>query len=147
MKPPVPRLDVSREELRSLLEHVRTGLSESEYQQLQAALDTLVYLTLLMEDKSTTIARLRQILFGATTEKTSNVVQKPAANGATSAMPEGGNAGTEPASPPFRDMGAMARRTTAVPTRSRLNTVSCSRGIAARDARRASCTRWRRREC
>jgi transposase len=92
MKPPVPRLEVSREELRGLLEHARTGLSESEYQQLQAALDTLVYLTQLMEDKSTTIARLRQILFGATTEKTSNVVQKTAANGTTSAT-------TEPAAP------------------------------------------------
>ncbi len=91
MKPPVPRLEVSREELRGLLEHARTGLSESEYQQLQAALDTLVYLTQLMEDKSTTIARLRQILFGATTEKTSNVVQKTA-NGTTSAS-------TEPAAP------------------------------------------------
>ncbi len=88
MNPPVPRLEVSREELRSLLEHARTGLSESEYQQLQAALDTLVYLTQLMEDKSTTIARLRQILFGATTKKTSNVVPKTAANSTSSATTE-----------------------------------------------------------
>jgi hypothetical protein len=93
MKTPVPRLEVSREELRGLLEHARSGLSEFEYQQLQAALDTLVYLTQLMEDKSTTIARLRQILFGATTEKTSNVVQKTAANGTASATTEGGRAG------------------------------------------------------
>src|ERR1019366_778021 len=45
MKPPLPRLEVSREELQSLLEHARNALSEPEYQQLKAALDTLVYLT------------------------------------------------------------------------------------------------------
>src|SRR5665811_203217 len=64
MKPPLPRLEVSREELQSLLEHARSALSEQEYQQLKAALDTLVYLTQLVEDKNTTIGRLRQILFG-----------------------------------------------------------------------------------
>jgi len=101
MKPPVPMLEVSREELQSLLEHARSGLSDAEYQQLQAALDTLVYLTQLVEDKSTTIARLRQILFGATTEKTSNVVQKPAANRTTAAVLEDGKAAaTEPAGQP-----------------------------------------------
>ncbi len=99
MKPPVPRLEVSREELGSLLEHARSGLSDSEYQQLRAALDTLVYLTQLVEDKSTTIARLRQILFGATTEKTNNVVQTTAGNGSTSVTPEGGKAAAPPEKP------------------------------------------------
>ena len=99
MKPPVPRLEVSREELGSLLEHARSGLSDSEYQQLRAALDTLVYLTQLVEDKSTTIARLRQILFGATTEKTNNVVQTTAGNGSTSVTPEGGKAAAPPDKP------------------------------------------------
>lgn len=76
MKPPLPRLEVRREELQSLLEHARTeALSEPEYQRLKAALDTLVYLTELVEDKNTTIARLRQILFGASSEKMSQVLE------------------------------------------------------------------------
>jgi transposase len=85
MKPALPRLEVSREELLSLLEHARTGvLSEAEYQQLKAALDTLVYLTQLVEDKNTTISRLRQILFGASSEKMNQVLETLAASSASS---------------------------------------------------------------
>ena len=88
MKPAIPRLEVSREELLNLLEHARTeALSEPEYQQLKAALETLVYLTQLVEDKNTTIARLRQILFGASSEKMSQVLETLAANRALSRQP------------------------------------------------------------
>ena len=75
MKPPVERVKLEREELEQLLEHARPGLSEEEYRKLKAALDTLVYLTQLVENKNTTIARLRQILFGASTEKTAEVLK------------------------------------------------------------------------
>jgi len=96
MKPAIPRLEVSREELLSLLEHARTeALSEPEYQQLKAALDTLVYLTQLVEDKNTTIARLRQILFGASSEKMSQVLETLAANRAPSKKPDGGGKSEE----------------------------------------------------
>jgi transposase len=90
MKPPLPRLEVSREELQSLLEHARSALSEHEYQQLKAALDTLVYLTQLVEDKNTTIGRLRQILFGASSEKMSQVLETLAANRTSSREQDGG---------------------------------------------------------
>ena len=96
MKPPLPRLEVSREELQSLLEHARTAaLSEQEYQQLKAALDTLVYLTQLVEDKNTTIARLRQILFGASSEKMSQVLETLASNLAPSTEQDGGGKSEE----------------------------------------------------
>ena len=79
-KPPLPHLDVSRDELQRMLEHARVGgLPDVEYEQLKAAVDTLVYLTQLVEDKSTTIARLRELLFGITTEKTAKVLQQVAA--------------------------------------------------------------------
>jgi transposase len=90
MKPPLPRLEVSREALQSLLEHARSALSEHEYQQLKAALDTLVYLTQLVEDKNTTIGRLRQILFGARSEKMSQVLEPLAANRTSSREQDGG---------------------------------------------------------
>jgi len=96
MKPAIPRLEVSREELLNLLEHARTeALSEPEYQQLKAALDTLVYLTQLVEDKNTTIGRLRQILFGASSEKMSQVLETLAANRASSGEPDGGGKSEE----------------------------------------------------
>ncbi len=95
MTPPLPRLEVSREELLSLLEHARAGaLSEAEYQQLKAALDTLVYLTQLVEDKNTTIGRLRQILFGSSSEKMRQVLETLAAGRASSEQQaSGGPAG------------------------------------------------------
>jgi hypothetical protein len=103
MKPPLPRLDVSREELQSLLEHARSGLSELEYQQLKAALDTLAYLTELVEDKSTTIARLRQILFGSSSEKMSQVLQTLTNPPTTSGEPDRSMPSAEPDSPPAQD--------------------------------------------
>ena len=79
-KPPQPHLDVSRDELQRVLEHARVGgLPDVEYEQLKAVVDTLVYLTQLVEDKSMTIARLRELLFGITTEKTAKVLQQVAA--------------------------------------------------------------------
>jgi transposase len=103
MKPPLPRLDVSREELQSLLEHARSGLSELEYQQLKAALDTLAYLTQLVEDKSTTIARLRQILFGSSSEKMSQVLETLTNQPTTSGEPDRSTPSAEPTSPPAQD--------------------------------------------
>lgn len=71
----IPRLEVSMNELQDALEHARRGaLSEKEYSQLKAALETLGYLTELIEDKETTLRRLRQILFGPSTEKTRKVL-------------------------------------------------------------------------
>ena len=77
MKASIPRLEISMEQLQKLVERARTGpLSEEEYAQLKAAIETLGYLTLLMEDQDTTIQRLRQILFGPKTETTEKILQQ-----------------------------------------------------------------------
>jgi transposase len=73
MKPAIETVDA--QELQTILEHARAALSADEYARLKAACATLVYLTQLVENKSTTIARLRQILFGASTEKTAAVLK------------------------------------------------------------------------
>ena len=92
MTPSPERVTLQREELEQLLEHARPSLSEEEYARLKAALDTLVYLTQLVENKSTTIARLRQILFGASSEKTADVLKTMGASvtGQESAAPATG---------------------------------------------------------
>jgi transposase len=70
------RLELNMEELATLLERAKASpLSEQDYHKLKAALETLGYLTQLLEDRKTTIDRLRQILFGASTEKTRNVLK------------------------------------------------------------------------
>ena len=105
-KPPPARLDVSREELQNLLEHARSALSAQEYQQLKAALDTLVYLTQLVEDKNTTIGRLRQILFGSSSEKMSQVLEALATSRASSEKPAGDGSAEEKPSGAFARVGS-----------------------------------------
>lgn len=108
MKRAPQRIDIKREALERVLEHARVALTQAEYQQLKAALDTLVYLTQLLESKNTTIGRLRQILFGASTEKTAAVLSSRVAGGDTTPHSDGatqprGEAGG--ASPPREGHG------------------------------------------
>ena len=80
MMRPIERVDMNEEELEALLERARTApLSEEDYAKLREVVETLGYLTDLLQDRKTTIQKLRQILFGATTEKTRNLV-KPDVN-------------------------------------------------------------------
>jgi len=55
MKPVIEHIDISRDELRELLERARTALAEEDYRKLKAAVDALSYLTDLVADKDTTI--------------------------------------------------------------------------------------------
>jgi len=86
MTPP-PRLTISMAELEALLERAKAGpLSDADYATLKAALATLGYLTELLEDRTTTLQRLRHLLFGARTETTRTVLPAaPAADAATAA--------------------------------------------------------------
>ncbi len=75
MAPPVPQLDVQMDDLRRLVERTRqTPLTDEEYTTLKAAIETLGYVADLLEQKGTTVTNLRQLLFGATTEKTRAVL-------------------------------------------------------------------------
>jgi hypothetical protein len=80
MKPPSPegrpRIDVSTAELEALLEQGRPSLSEDGYQKLRAAIRTLGYVTELLEKQETTLAKLRELLCPASTEKTETVLQQ-----------------------------------------------------------------------
>jgi transposase len=70
------RLELSMKDLEAILEHARSALSEKEYATLQGAMQTLEFLTRELEKKSVSIQRLRQLLFGAATEKTRKVIEK-----------------------------------------------------------------------
>jgi transposase len=80
MKPGIERIDLSMQELETLLERARhEPLPEEDYRKLKAAVDTLEYLTELVADKDTTIRHLRQLLLPASTEKTKDVLEKAGA--------------------------------------------------------------------
>jgi transposase len=71
----IKRIDLDLKELETILDRAREGtLDEESYAKLKAALETLGYLTDLIGDKDTTIRRLRNIVFGPSTEKSSSVL-------------------------------------------------------------------------
>lgn len=88
MAAPVPQLDVHMDDLRRLVERTRqTSLTDDEYTTLKAAIETLGYVADLLEQKGTTVANLRQLLFGATTEKTREVLARAGVADAPSGDP------------------------------------------------------------
>ena len=70
------RMDLDLSELEAILERAKTALSKEEYAKLNAAMETLVFLTQELEKKQVSVQRLKQLLFGATTEKTRKVMEK-----------------------------------------------------------------------
>jgi len=76
MKPPAPEIiDMDVEKLEALLRRAEdASLSPEDLQTMRTICESYLYLTNLIDQKSTTIARLRKLLFGATTEKTSSVL-------------------------------------------------------------------------
>jgi len=83
--PTISPLELNQQELEKILERALTApLAEDDYQKLHAVLETLAYMTQLLENKNTTLQRLRQIIFGAGTEKTRQVLQSLANQAVTS---------------------------------------------------------------
>ena len=77
MVPTIPRIELRMDDLERLVERARhTPLSDDEYDTLKAAIHTLGYVAQLVEEKGTTLAGLRQMLFGARTEKTRDVLKR-----------------------------------------------------------------------
>jgi transposase len=121
-----PIIDVSNAQLEEVLQRVEQSLDEKDVTLIRAVFQSYLYVTDLVEDKNTSIRRLRQLLFGAATEKTDAVVGQPtdrpeatmpgdAATGTESAAPEAapeasGAAATGPARPGHGRNGADAYR-------------------------------------
>lgn len=75
--------DIELSELKAILARAQsTPLSAEEYEKLAVAVDTLAFLTQELEKKGTSIKRLRNLIFGASTEKTSEVLGKRPGNDA-----------------------------------------------------------------
>jgi transposase len=91
------------EQLNAIVERTRTEpLAEADHATLKAAVDTLARLTEELETKTTTLERVRRLIFGPRTETTDKILGKaqedqsedatppnPSAEGETSVPPEG----------------------------------------------------------
>lgn len=95
------RVECCREELLAIIDKPAPSLEERA--KLRDAIETLAELTRALESKQTTIGRLRKMLFGAATEKTSDVLD-PMAHTAAGAGDEQAPPGdrTEPSARPKR---------------------------------------------
>jgi transposase len=107
MKSPAPEiieLDAARfEELMHRAE--RKEFEGDDYATVRAVLKSYLHVLELVENKKTTIARLRKLLFGASTEKTADVVGREAATQDHSPPPP-----SSPAAPPSEDDKKLAKK-------------------------------------
>ena len=65
--------EIHIEELEAIVERARQVLDAEDHEKLKAAVETLAFLTRELEKKGASIRRLRQMIFGSKTEKTSKV--------------------------------------------------------------------------
>jgi transposase len=87
-------VELDSEQLESLLSRMEAGqLTAEDVETLRAALQSYLYVTQLIDQKSTTIARLRKLLFGAETEKTAAVTGHHAESPSTAGAAESGSPG------------------------------------------------------
>jgi transposase len=75
----IERIDLDMEDLKGILDRARTTpITEEEGRKLAAALQTLLVVTRELEKRCVSVARLKKILFGDTTEKTDDVADRVA---------------------------------------------------------------------
>jgi transposase len=79
MSTPSTALEIDMKTLEDALRRAEEKLNEKDYATLKAVVNAYAYLTELVDDKNTTIARLRKMLFGVKTEKTAAVIDGSAA--------------------------------------------------------------------
>src|SRR6516162_4151083 len=71
-------IDVDQAQLQEVLQRVEQALDAKDAALIRAVFQSYAYVTDLVEDKNTSIRRLRQLFFGARTEKTRAVVERGA---------------------------------------------------------------------
>src|SRR5215212_2242341 len=74
MRSALELVDVDSERLEDVLRRAEQSLDEKDAELIRAVFESYAYVTDLVEDKNTTIRRLRQLFFGSRTEKTEAVV-------------------------------------------------------------------------
>jgi len=88
MTTPKPKIvELGRDEWEDILQRAKAVLNEKDYQIVETVVQSYAYVTDLLEDKRTTIDRLRKLLFGSGSEKTRDVVPPTQAAPSSTAPP------------------------------------------------------------
>jgi transposase len=95
MRTTLELVEVDSDRLEEVLRRAEQSLDEKDAELIRAVFESYVYVTELVDDKNTTIRRLRQLFFGAHTEKTEAVVG-PKAGTSEDTVTSDAAAGTEP---------------------------------------------------
>ena len=108
---PARRVQVPIEELNAIVERTRGALSTQEHATLEAAVDTLARLTEELETKTTTLERVRRLIFGPSSERTDTVLGKdsPARSPPPYTDPSGGGTETPATWIPWNYTATLAR--------------------------------------
>ncbi|MFA4837230.1 MAG: IS66 family transposase [Dehalococcoidia bacterium] len=78
----IEHIDISISDLEAIIERSKAEpLSDHDCERLRSVVKTLLFLTQELEKKGTSIQRLRMLLFGATTEKLQNILDKALGSG------------------------------------------------------------------
>ncbi len=92
MKPP-KRIELSPDQIKTLLERVSTrSLEDADYAIIEGMIETIIFLSQLLEEKNVSIKRLLKMVFGISTESSKNVLGK-------NKVPNKDNKGTDGQSP------------------------------------------------
>jgi hypothetical protein len=83
-------VDVDSDRLEEVLRRAERSLDEKDAELIRAVFESYAYVTELVEDKNTTIRRLRQVFFGSRTEKTKAVVGPKTETSRVAASPDAG---------------------------------------------------------
>jgi hypothetical protein len=81
-------VDVDSDRLEEVLRRAEQALDEKDAELIRAVFESYAYVTELVEDKDTTIRRLRQLFFGSRTEKTEAVVGSKTGTSDVAASPD-----------------------------------------------------------
>ena len=112
-------IELDMGKLEDALRRAEEKLDEKDYAMLKLLAESYAYLSDLVGDKTTTIARLRKLLFGSKTEKTAAVVGQPQA---------GSPAKSQEQASPGRER--FVRRRRSHPRRSGRGAVACQENVA-----------------
>ena len=124
-------IDVESTRLEEILRRVESALDAQDFATVRAVFEAYAYLAELVQDKNTSIRRLRQLLFGARTETTEAVVgHDPQTPGVT--PPEAGADTQTTAGNPETDTSDEPRRTPAARGHGR-HGAAAYRGAVRRD--------------
>jgi transposase len=87
------------DELHGIMDRAKSVLCEADHEALLQAVQTLTFLTQELQAKGASLERLRRMLFGSPTEKTSQVLDNATATGGDGAKGGEGNPGKDAARP------------------------------------------------